>query len=258
MPATRLTLSIEERSRLAQTRLGQLVLDKWRLERVVGMGGMAAVFEAVQHNGARAAIKILHPHLRQKAMIERFRAEGLATARLRHPAIVTVFDTIAQPDLEAIVMELVEGRTLRFVLDQRGTLPIDRAVYIAATVADALHAAHTTGVIHRDVKPANIILSKDGTVKITDFGIAKSDFALDLTAIGTYIGTARYIAPEQVRGESATARSDIYALATVLYESLVGHSPFVAPPDIVSRAATAFFNAWSASPSSTNTDARSR
>jgi len=211
-----------------------VLADRYRIVRSLGHGAMAEVWEADDELLRRkVAIKILHPHLRQKAMIERFRAEGLATARLRHPAIVTVFDTIAQPDLEAIVMELVEGRTLRFVLDQRGTLPIDRAVYIAATVADALHAAHTTGVIHRDVKPANIILSKDGTVKITDFGIAKSDFALDLTAVGTYIGTARYIAPEQVRGESATARSDIYALATVLYESLVGHSPFVADHDDV-------------------------
>jgi eukaryotic-like serine/threonine-protein kinase len=209
-----------------------LVAGRYRIVRSLGHGAMAEVWEANDELLQRkVAIKILHPHLRQAAMIERFRAEGLATARLRHPAIVTVFDTIAQPDVEAIVMELVEGRTLRFVLDQRGTLPIDRAVYLAATVADALHAAHTTGVIHRDVKPANIILSKDGTVKITDFGIAKSDFALDLTAIGTYIGTARYIAPEQVRGESATARSDIYALATVLYESLVGHSPFVSDHD---------------------------
>jgi serine/threonine-protein kinase len=211
-----------------------LLADRYRMVRSLGHGAMAEVWEANDELlRRRVAIKILHPHLRQAVMIERFRAEGLATARLRHPAIVTVFDTIAQPDLEAIVMELVEGRTLRFVLDQRGTLPIDRAVYITATVADALQAAHTTGVIHRDIKPANIILSKDGAIKITDFGIAKSDFALDLTATGTYIGTARYIAPEQVRGETATARSDIYALATVLYEALVGHSPFVADHDDV-------------------------
>jgi serine/threonine-protein kinase len=144
---------------------------------------------------------------------------------------VTVFDTIARPDVDAIVMELVEGRTLRFVLDQRGTLPIDRAVHIVATLADALHAAHINGVVHRDVKPANVILGKDGSIKITDFGIAKSNFTLDLTEAGTYVGTARYVAPEQVRGEPATARSDIYGLGTVLYESLVGHSPFVADHD---------------------------
>ncbi|TML19291.1 MAG: serine/threonine protein kinase [Actinobacteria bacterium] len=211
-----------------------LLAGRYRMVRSLGHGAMAEVWEAddeLLHR--KVAIKILHPHLRQASMIERFRAEGLATARLRHPAIVTVFDTIAEPGLDAIVMELVDGRTLRFVLDQRGTLPIHRAVHIAATVADALHAAHSTGVIHRDVKPANIILGKDGTIKITDFGIAKSAFAIDLTATGTYVGTARYIAPEQVRGEPATARSDVYGLATVLFETLVGRSPFVADHDDV-------------------------
>ena len=214
------------------TLASSLLVGRYRMVRSLGHGAMAEVWEADDELLQRkVAIKILHPHLRQAAMIERFRAEGLATARLRHPAIVTVFDTIAEPNLEAIVMELVDGRTLRFVLDQRGTLPIDRAIHIAATVADALHAAHSTGVVHRDVKPANIILGKDGTIKITDFGIAKSEFAIDLTATGTYIGTARYVAPEQVRGEPASARSDIYGLATVLYEMLVGHSPFSADHD---------------------------
>jgi serine/threonine-protein kinase len=209
-----------------------LVADRYRLVRSLGHGAMAEVWEANDELlQRRVAIKILHPHLRKASMIERFRAEGLATARLRHPAIVTVFDTIARPDVDAIVMELVEGRTLRFVLDQRGTLPIDRAVHIVATLADALHAAHLIGVVHRDVKPANVILSKNGAIKITDFGIAKSEFTLDLTEAGTYVGTARYVAPEQVRGEPATARSDIYGLGTLLYESLVGHSPFVADHD---------------------------
>jgi serine/threonine-protein kinase len=209
-----------------------LVAGRYRLVRSLGHGAMAEVWEANDELLQRqVAVKILHPHLRRAAMIERFRAEGLATARLRHPAIVTVYDTISLPDVDAIVMELVDGRTLRFVLDQRGTLPIDRAVHIAAAVADALHAAHSTGVIHRDVKPANIIVAKDGSVKITDFGIAKSGFTLDLTEAGTYVGTARYVAPEQGRGEPATARSDVYGLATVLYEMLVGRSPFVADHD---------------------------
>jgi serine/threonine-protein kinase len=193
---------------------------------------MAEVWEANDELlQRRVAIKILHPHLRKPGTIARFRAEGLATARLAHPAIVTVFDTISLPDLEAIVMEHVDGRTLRFVLDQRGTLTIDRAVQIAITIAEALHMAHLAGVVHRDVKPANIILGRDGTIKITDFGIAQSDVAIDLTETGTYVGTARYVAPEQVRGERANARSDVYALATVLYEALSGHSPFAADHD---------------------------
>jgi serine/threonine-protein kinase len=209
-----------------------LVADRYRLVQSLGHGAMAEVWEANDELlQRRVAVKILHPHLRTPATVARFRAEGLATARLGHPAIVTVFDTISLPDLEAIVMELVDGRTLRFVLDQRGTLTIERAVHIAATVADALHMAHLAGVVHRDVKPANIILGRDGTIKITDFGIAKSDVAIDLTETGTYVGTARYVAPEQVRGERANARSDVYALGTVLYESLAGHSPFAADHD---------------------------
>lgn len=209
-----------------------LVAGRYRMVRSLGHGAMAEVWEANDELlQRRVAIKILHPHLRNPSTIARFRAEGLATARLGHPAIVTVFDTISLPDLEAIVMELVDGRTLRFVLDQRGTLTIDRAVLIATTVADALHLAHTAGVVHRDVKPANIILGRDGTIKITDFGIAKSDVAIDLTETGMYVGTARYVAPEQVRGERANARSDVYALGTVLYEALAGHSPFAADHD---------------------------
>jgi serine/threonine-protein kinase len=209
-----------------------LVAQRYRLVRSLGHGAMAEVWEANDELlQRRVAVKILHPHLRTASTIARFRAEGLATARLAHPGIVTVFDTISLPDLEAIVMELVDGRTLRFVLDQRGTLTIDRAVHIATTVADALHMAHLAGVVHRDVKPANIILGRDGTIKITDFGIAKSDVAADLTETGTYVGTARYVAPEQVRGERANARSDVYALGTVLYESLAGHSPFAADHD---------------------------
>jgi serine/threonine-protein kinase len=209
-----------------------LVAGRYRMVRSLGHGAMAEVWEANDELlQRRVAVKILHPHLRTPSTIARFRAEGLATARLAHPAIVTVHDTISQPDLEAIVMELVDGRTLRFVLDQRGTLTIDRAVHIAATVADALHLAHTAGVVHRDVKPANIILSRDGAIKITDFGIAKSDVAIDLTETGTYVGTARYVAPEQVRGERANARSDIYALGTVLFEMLAGRSPFLADHD---------------------------
>lgn len=209
-----------------------LVAGRYRLVRSLGHGAMAEVWEANDELlQRRVALKILHPHLRTPSTIARFRAEGLATARLGHPGIVTVFDTISLPDFEAIVMELVDGRTLRFVLDQRGTLTVERAVHIAATVADALQLAHTAGVVHRDVKPANIILGKDGTIKITDFGIAKSDIAIDLTEVGRYVGTARYVAPEQVRGERANARSDIYALGTVLYEALAGHSPFEADHD---------------------------
>ena len=159
-------------------------------------------------------------------MVERFRAEGIAIAGLHHRAIVGVYDTIAEPELDAIVMELVKGPTLRRILDKRGPLAPRRALEIGIHIAEGLQAAHDGGVIHRDVKPANILVPAGDSARITDFGIAKSRAALDLTEAGTYFGTARYLAPEQVTGRPADARSDVYALATVIFEMIAGSTPF--------------------------------
>jgi serine/threonine-protein kinase len=196
---------------------------------------MAQVWEATDEVLARrVAVKLLHPHLAaDESFIARFRREAVAAARLSHPAIVSIYDTCAEDDYEAIVMELVDGATLRELLDERKWLEPGQAIAIIAEVADALETAHRGGVVHRDVKPANILLSTDGRVLVADFGIAKA--GSDLTTTNTTLGTAKYLAPEQVEGKPVDARADVYALGVVLYETLCGRPPFAAD----SEAATA-------------------
>jgi serine/threonine-protein kinase len=206
----------------------RLLGGRYRLLRPLATGGMAQVWEATDEVLARrVAIKILHPHLAADAsFVERFRREAVSAARLAHPSIVSIYDTCSEDDVEAIVMELVEGRTLRDLLDEKGNLPVGEAVGIVAEVADALEVAHKAGVVHRDIKPANILLSSDGRVLVADFGIAKAGG--DLTATNTTMGTAKYLAPEQVEGAPVDARTDVYALGVVLYELLCGRPPFLA------------------------------
>ncbi|MEY2431617.1 MAG: eukaryotic-like serine/threonine-protein kinase [Acidimicrobiaceae bacterium] len=189
---------------------------------------MAQVWEATDEVLARrVAVKLLHPHLAaDESFIARFRREAVAAARLSHPSIVSIYDTCAEDGYEAIVMELVDGSTLRELLDERKWLEPGQAVAIIAEVADALETAHQGGVVHRDVKPANILLSTDGRVLVADFGIAKA--GSDLTTTNTTLGTAKYLAPEQVEGKTVDARADVYALGVVLYETLCGRPPFAA------------------------------
>jgi serine/threonine-protein kinase len=180
----------------------------------------------------RVAVKILHPHLAaDDTFVARFRQEAVAAARLAHPGIVAIYDTCSDGGVEAIVMELVQGRTLRDRLDD--DTPIDpwQAAGLAAQVAEALEAAHRAGLVHRDVKPANVLLCGDGRVKVADFGIAKAVADADLTQPGLMVGTAKYLAPEQVRGEPVDPRTDIYSLGVVLYEMLCGRPPFTADTD---------------------------
>jgi serine/threonine-protein kinase len=207
---------------------GRLIAGRYRLDRLIATGGMAQVWEATDKTLARkVAVKLLHPHLAaDESFVERFRREAVAAARLSHPAIVSIYDTCSDGDVEAIVMELVHGSTLREYLNEHGPLEPGQAVTILAEVAGALDTAHRTGVVHRDIKPANILLSTDGRVLVADFGIAKA--GSDLTATNTTLGTAKYLAPEQVEGGAVDARTDVYALGVVLYETLCGRAPFVA------------------------------
>src|SRR3954463_12314876 len=205
------------------TETGRVINGRYRLDRLVASGGMAQVWDATDEVLARrVAVKVLHPHLAaDESFVARFRREAVAAARLSHPSIVSIYDTCSDDGCEAIVMELVDGSTLRELLDERKWLEPGQAVTIIAEVADALETAHRGGVVHRDVKPANILLSSDGRVLVADFGIAKAG-AADLTTTNTTLGTAKYLAPEQVEGNPVDGRADVYALGVVLYETLCG------------------------------------
>ena len=209
--------------------VGALLGDRYRLRFHLASGGMAEVWCADDEVLGRAvAVKILHGHVASDpALRARFHTEAVAAARLVHPSIVAIFDTCEVGASEAIVMELVRGRTLREYLDERGRLDPIEMIHIGADVAAALSCAHRAGVIHRDIKPANILLSDDGRVLVTDFGIAKVLDEPDLTRTNQLIGTVKYLAPEQVNGSPVDARTDIYALGAVLYETICGTAPFV-------------------------------
>ena len=201
---------------------------RYRLVSPLARGGMATVWVGEDTLLARrVAVKILHAELAyDEALRARFRNEAVAAARLTHPGIVATYDTGDDDGVGYIVMEFVDGPNLRRVLDVQGELAIVEAVRIAREVASALEAAHRQGIVHRDVKPANVLVPADGPVKVTDFGIAKAGTGAELTRTGTVVGTARYLAPEQLRGEPVDARTDLYALGLVLYEMLAGELPF--------------------------------
>jgi eukaryotic-like serine/threonine-protein kinase len=213
-------------------RSGSLLAGRYRFERRLAVGGMAEVWEARDQVLDRpVAIKVLHPHLAgDQTFVERFRREAIAAARLTHPSIVAIYDTHSSDGDEAIVMELVRGISLRRRLDDEGRLAPAEAVHIATRVAEALETAHRAGLVHRDIKPANILLCDDERVMVADFGIAKVTDA-DHTTEGTVLGTAKYLAPEQVQGQAVDGRTDLYSLGIVLYEMTCGRVPFAGDTD---------------------------
>lgn len=211
-----------------------VIAGRYRLDEHRAHGGMAEVWRATDLQLSRTvAVKLLKPHLAADATLaERFRREAIAAANLNHYNIVTVHDAIEDDGRQAVIMEFVDGKSLRELLDTNGRLATNLVVHIGTSVCAALEAAHKHGIIHRDVKPGNVLLMKDGRVMLTDFGIAKVlGEGDDLTSENVMMGTAKYLSPEQVRGDVLDDRADLYSLGIVLYECLVGKVPFVGSND---------------------------
>src|SRR5271167_196109 len=202
---------------------------RYELTHLIARGGMAQVYRAMDRQLERpVALKVLFPELSvDRAFVERFRREAQAAANLSHPNIVPVFDWGEDNGSYFIVMEFVDGRPLSAVLRESGPLSAQQTATIGAGVAAALAFAHRHGVVHRDVKPGNVLITPDGDVKVTDFGIARAmNTEESLTQTGAVMGTAAYFSPEQAEGKGVDSRSDIYSLGVVLYEMAVGRPPF--------------------------------
>jgi eukaryotic-like serine/threonine-protein kinase len=209
---------------------GTVLADRYAIGELLGRGGMAEVYLATDRVLDRpVAVKVLGGWLAHDGtFVERFRREALASARISHPALVAVFDAGSQDGVSYIVMEHVPGETVAEVIGKEGRFPPDRATRIGVSVADALAAAHAAGIVHRDVKPANVMLTPDGRTKLMDLGIARDIEGERITRASSILGTAGYVSPEQARGDPVDHRSDIYSLGCVMYEMLTGRRPFVA------------------------------
>ena len=209
------------------TLIGTLFDGRYRILRKLGAGGMADVYLAEDEDlGRRVAIKILNErYSSDEAFTERFRREAKSAASLSHPNIVSIYDRGESDGRPYIAMEVIEGRSLKELIVAKGPLPIAVAVDYAKQILAALRFAHRHGIIHRDIKPHNILLGGDNRVFVTDFGIARTGPS-EMTEVGSIMGTAQYLSPEQARGAPVTAASDLYSAGVVLYEMLTGKTPF--------------------------------
>lgn len=207
--------------------LGTCLDDRYEIVEVIGAGGMAVVYKAIDQRLNRfVAVKILRDELaRDEEFRARFQIEAQAVAMLSHPNIVSVYDVSHTAGVEYIVMELIEGVTLMQYMQKKGALSWKEAAHFSTQIAKALEHAHSKGIVHRDIKPQNIMILRDGTIKVADFGIAALESAQEQRSDQT-VGSVHYIAPEQARGETPDTRSDIYSLGVVMYEMLTGRMPY--------------------------------
>ena len=210
------------------TVVGQVLNDRYEILEKVGEGGMAIAYRGRDRVlGRVVAIKVMRPELAtDAAFLARFRREARAAAGITHEHIASVYDTGSDGPYHYIVMEYVEGESMRDRLRREGPLPLAEALRIATETAEALEAAHQAGVVHRDIKPGNILLGREGQVKVTDFGIARAASAPNQTDTSTMLGSANYVSPEQARGEAVGPQGDIYSLGATLFEALTGKAPF--------------------------------
>ena len=206
--------------------LGMMLDNRYEIQQVIGKGGMAYVFKARCHLLNRyVAIKMLREDMaRDEGFRDNFKKEAQAVAMLSHPNIVSIYDVSRSPETDYIVMELIEGVTLKIYMKTKGVLGDKESVHFATQIAKALSHAHSRGIVHRDIKPQNIMIAMDGAVKVADFGIAHLENAKAME--DTAVGSVHYISPEQAKGQSVDARSDIYSLGVVMYEMLTGCLPF--------------------------------
>jgi len=209
------------------------VVGSYRIVEKIGEGGMGAVYRAVDEMLDReVAVKAIRPELaREPQIVERFRAEAKILAKVNHPAIATIYSFFHDGGELFLAMEYVRGRTLGDVLAAGGALPWQRAVALLASALEGIEQAHRAGIVHRDLKPDNLMLTDAGALKVMDFGIARVTGSGHMTRTGLLLGTLRYVAPEQIRGEEVDRRTDVYALGAVLYQMLTGRVPFDGPTD---------------------------
>ncbi len=209
-------------------KIGQIVKERYEILQVLGEGGMAFVYKARDTQLERfVAIKTLKPnYVNQETFVDRFKREAKTAANLNHPNIVQIFDWGIEEE-PYFVMEYIEGDTLTSIISKNKTISLSDILFIGAQVSSGLHAAHQKGLVHRDIKPGNIMITPDGKVKVTDFGIVSlQNEESDITKTGSVLGTASYISPEQAQGKPVSIESDLYSLGTVLYELITGRTPF--------------------------------
>ena len=209
-------------------KIGQIVKERYEILEILGEGGMAFVYKARDMQLERfVAIKTLKPnYVNQETFVDRFKREAKTAANLNHPNIVQIFDWGIEEE-PYFVMEYIEGNTLTSIIAKNRTISLSDILFIGAQVSSGLHAAHQKGLVHRDIKPGNIMITPDGKVKVTDFGIVSlQNEESDITKTGSILGTASYISPEQAQGKPVSIESDLYSLGTVLYELIAGKAPF--------------------------------